>query len=48
MGQGILKFTKKSGKSQENGVDVNMKVSFQILIAIVIKWLPSLAVAEKK
>ena len=31
MGQEIWKFTKKSGKSQENGIDISMKASFQIL-----------------
>ena len=48
MGQEIYKFTKKSGKSQENGIDINMKASFQILTVSVMMGLPSLAIARKK
>ena len=48
MGQEILKFTKKSGKGQENGVDINMKPSFQIMTVNVMMWLLSLSVIDKK
>ena len=43
----ISKFTKKSGKSQKNGVDIHMKASFQILTVNVMMLL-SLTVANKK
>ena len=48
MGQDILKFAIKSGKSQENGIDISMKASFQILTVSVMMRLPSLAIARKK